>query len=243
MYRLELKSVQRRVSSAFRLRSISLRLSGGECLALVGPSGSGKTTLLRVIAGLEPLDAGSIRVDGSIVAQAGRTLPPYARGIGLVFQSLALWPHMTVERHVYYGIPGKISRSERTHRTRALMARLGLEPLAKRFPAQLSGGERQRVALARALVAEPRILLLDEPLASLDRGLRGEVLGILRALKREREISLIYVSHDRDEIRAIAEHGVVLEDGSVVEAGPAGYLLDHPKTAAASRVLAPVLLP
>jgi iron(III) transport system ATP-binding protein len=185
----------------------------GTRTALVGPSGSGKTTLLRCLAGLEPLDAGQVILE-----------EPDA-GIGFVFQDGALWPHMTALQHLRFAAP-RLSASE----CGILLGRVGLHGLEKRRPAQLSGGERQRLALARALAPSPRLLLLDEPLRSVDVHLRQDLSLLIRHVASERGLTLVVVTHDRDEALALAEHVAVMRQGRIVEHGPALELLRAPRT-------------
>ncbi len=227
---LELREVSKRLSRSFAVDRVTLGLDAGECLGLVGPSGCGKTTTLRLIAGLETPDAGSIAIAGREVSRPGKAVPPSRRGVAMVFQGLALWPHMTVAKNVYHGLSRRTSRSERWQSARVALARLGLEGHSGRYPAELSGGEQQRVALARALVGSPATLLLDEPLSHLDRGLRREVVEMLRSLKQDSEIALVYVSHDREELERIADRIAVMELGRIVESGPAPEVLAGPRS-------------
>jgi len=240
---LELRDVSKRVGPAFALRAVSLEVEAGSCLGVVGPSGAGKTTLLRLVAGLEAPDQGLIRIAGEPVSGDGRWVRPYRRPVGLVFQGLALWPHMTVERHAFHGLEPGLPRRERWRRARAILDRLGLESLARRFPSELSGGERQRVALARALVRRPRVLLLDEPLASLDLGLRRSLLELLGQLKTEDSVAMVYVSHEREGLASLVDRIAVLDGGEIVESGDAAALLRSPRTAVARRLLLGVAEP
>ncbi len=235
--RLELRDVSKRLSRSFAVGGLTLGLDAGECLGLVGPSGCGKTTTLRLIAGLETPDAGSIAIAGTEVSGPGKVAAPGRRGVAMVFQGLALWPHMTVENNVYHGLDRRTSRSRRRRAALAALAALGLEGHGGRYPAELSEGEQQRVALARALAGSPGTLLLDEPLSNLDRGLRQEVVELLRRLKQEREMALIYVSHDREELERIADRIAVMDNGKIVESGPSGQLLPFPRSAVGKKLL------
>ena len=213
----------------FELGPITFELEAGSRTALVGPSGCGKTTLLRCLAGLETLSEGSIELAGHVVSEPGMTVEPRARRIGFVFQDGALWPHKRVIDHLRFVAPAA-SRQD----AMALLDRVGLAPLAKRRPSQLSGGERQRLALARALIGDPQILLLDEPLASVDVHLRDELALLVRGIAAERGLTLVVVTHDREEALAMADDVVVLNSGQLVEAGRASRLVAEPSTAFAA---------
>ncbi|MFM1873322.1 MAG: hypothetical protein RL398_2744 [Planctomycetota bacterium] len=220
--------------AGFRLGPLTLTLPSGKRTALIGPSGCGKTTLLRLIAGLEAAAAGKLAFAGEVVAEAGRNLvPPQARGIGFVFQDGALWPHLHALAHLRFADPTLDDAA-----ASARLARVGLAGKEHRRPGELSGGERQRLALARALVGSPRILLLDEPLHSVDVHLRAELGVLIRNLADEAGVTLVLVTHDRHEALAIADHAVVLRDGLVVEQGLAADLLAAPRTAFTAAFLA-----
>lgn len=197
---------------------VSFEVAAGEAAALVGPSGSGKTTVLRLIAGLEVPDRGAIALNGRQVSRTGWTLPPHERGVGMVFQKPALWPHMPVARNVEFGLDG-LTRPEADRRLRETLRLTCLEGLERRYPNQLSGGEAQRVALARALAPRPSILLLDEPLVGLDEELNRQMIDLIRTIRRELGTTIIYVSHYLAEAAAVTERVVVLRQGCVVRAG------------------------
>jgi iron(III) transport system ATP-binding protein len=215
------------------LDGISLEVGAGEILGVLGPSGSGKTTLLRLILGLTPPSAGEIRLAGRIASAASRiVIPPERRELAVVFQDLALWPHLSVAGNLEFALAAKgIGRVERVERGAAMLERVGLAGFGRRRPGELSGGERQRVAIARALVVEPRAVLLDEPLASLDPVLRAELLGELRALLREQQASAIYVTHDVREVARLADRLAVLEEGRISQEGSIDALRGAPATA------------
>ena len=196
----------------------SLDVAAGESVVIVGPSGSGKTTLLRLVAGLERPDAGEIWLEGRTVAGPKRNLvAPHDRGLGFVFQDLALWPHLSVCRNLEFVLGSAavphVRRTERIEEALRL-CRIGAH-LADRYPHQLSGGEQQRVALARALVGAPRLLLLDEPLSSLDPELRVSLRGELASLRRQLHLTMIYVTHDADDAAILADRTVTLRSGRV----------------------------
>lgn len=190
----------------------------GEILALVGESGSGKTTLLRILAGLESPDEGEIKLDGHAISAPGKVLPPEQRGIGMVFQHHALFPHLTVEKNIAFGIR-HLPRQERAARIETLLELIGLPGFGKRYPHELSGGERQRIALARALAPQPRLLLLDEPFSSLDARLRQSVRDDTRAVLKQHGTTAIFVTHDTDDALAVADAIVVIREGEVQQCG------------------------
>ncbi|MEI4472794.1 ABC transporter ATP-binding protein [Frigidibacter sp. MR17.24] len=198
------------------LDAISASVASGEFVALLGPSGCGKTTLLRLIAGFERPTAGSLTLGGRVMADATRFVPPEAREIGIVFQSYALWPHMTVAGNVAYPLEvRRLPRAERAARVAEALELTGLTPYADRMPAQLSGGQRQRVALARCLVFEPRAMLLDEPLANLDLALRASMQDVFRMFHRRTGATMVYVTHDQGEALALADRIAVMDAGRI----------------------------
>ena len=207
------------------LRDVSLAVAPGEFFALLGPSGSGKTTLLRLIAGFSRPDRGRLLVDGRDVAG----VPPHARNIGMVFQSYALWPHMTVYENVAFGlVERRIARTEIKRRVADALALVGLADYGARRPSQLSGGQQQRVALARTIVIEPQVLLLDEPLSNLDRKLREQMRLELKRLQRTLGITTIFVTHDQEEAMTTADRMAVLDAGVLQQVGTPRELFDTP---------------
>jgi len=207
-----------RVSKSFGERvvinELSLRIERSERLVLFGPSGCGKTTVLRLLAGLEVPQQGSIRIDDRVVASAGKNLvPPEKRDLGMVFQDLALWPHMTVQENLTFGLNARgVPKREAHVRVREMLHRVGLEHRIDAKPHQLSGGEQQRVALARALVSRPSILLMDEPLSSLDDERKRAIASDLLALQSQLGFTLIYVTHDRAETDLLASRVCQMRD-------------------------------
>jgi iron(III) transport system ATP-binding protein len=214
------------------LAGLDLELRPGECFTLLGPSGCGKTVLLRLVAGFEALDAGRILFDDVPVADAaeGTHVPPNERGVGVVFQDYAVWPHLRVAENVSYPLKlAGVPAAELRERTRAILAQVGLAGLEARFPSQLSGGQQQRVALARALVSRPRLLLLDEPLNNLDANLREEMRFEIRELQQRLGITVLYVTHDQEVALAIADRIAVLDGaGRVRQIGAPDELFDRP---------------
>ena len=215
---LAIVNVSKRFGSHQALSNVSLDGVAGEAIVILGPSGCGKTTLLRLIAGLEVPDRGEIRLAGAKVSAAGRALvPAHERSIGFVFQDLALWPHLTVQKNLDFVIEStKTPRADRKARAHEVMTLVRIEPLSSRYPHELSGGEQQRVALARALVGQPRLLLFDEPLSSLDAELRATLRAELARLQRALRVTTVYVTHDREDVAVLADRVVEMRGGRIV---------------------------
>jgi len=230
-----------RLSKRFRARSglhpavddVSLSIAKGESLTLLGPSGCGKTTILRMIAGLEQPDQGTIHIgDETVVStEEGIDLPPEQRKIGMVFQSYAIWPHMTVGQNVGFPLRvRRVSSADKRERVRQALALVGLAALEDQPATQLSGGQQQRVALARALIHEPSLLLLDEPLSNLDVKLREQMRIELKLLQTRLDITLIHVTHDQTEALSLSDRIVILNAGRVEQIGAPRELYEHPGT-------------
>jgi ABC-type Fe3+/spermidine/putrescine transport system ATPase subunit len=215
---LSVRNVTKRFGSHQALEGVSLEIEPGELTVILGPSGCGKTTLLRLLAGLDFPDGGEIWIGGRQVSGPHQALvPPYERAIGFVFQDLALWPHLTVQKNVEFVLESaRVPRRERLLRAREMLNLVRVEPLAARYPNELSGGEQQRVALARALVGRPQLLLLDEPLSSLDPELRATLRTELRQLQRTYSVTTLYVTHDREDGGALADCVVEMRAGRIV---------------------------
>jgi iron(III) transport system ATP-binding protein len=215
---LAIVNVSKRFGSHQALNDVSLDVVAGEAVVILGPSGCGKTTLLRLIAGLDVPDSGEIWLAGVQVSGPRRTLvPPHERGIGFVFQDLALWPHLTVQKNLDFVLESaKTPRADRRARTHDVLTLVRIEPLSSRYPHELSGGEQQRVALARALVGQPRLLLFDEPLSSLDAELRETLRAELAGLQRALRVTTVYVTHDREDVAALADRVVEMRAGRIV---------------------------
>lgn len=250
MASIALHRISKRFGSTDVLRDVSLDIADGEFLAILGPSGCGKSTLLRILAGLEGVDLGTVALDGRDVTE----LPAKARNLAMVFQSYALYPHMTVERNI--AVPLEMRRLSAWRRVpllggllpgtaprrraiaedvRRVAEPLGLAPLLARRPSQLSGGQRQRVALARAMVRNPAAFLMDEPLSNLDARLRGEAREEILALHRRLGATMIYVTHDQAEAMALADRVAVMQGGRVMQVAPPQHLYDEPASLEVAR--------
>ena len=230
---LQVEGLVRNYGPLAALRGVHIHAAPGEILCLLGSSGCGKSTLLRLIAGLEAPDAGSIRMDGVTLGDAHHFVPPERRGVGLVFQDYALFPHLSLLDNVAFGL--RQPRAEREAIARAALARVRLEHRAASFPHMLSGGEQQRVALARALAPRPRLLLMDEPFSNLDRGLRESVRAETLAILREEGITAIIVTHDPEEALRIADRIVLMRTGSVEQDAAPEVLYCQPASLYAAR--------
>jgi ABC-type Fe3+/spermidine/putrescine transport system ATPase subunit len=212
---LSVSHVSKRFGSCVAVNDVSLDVEDGEAVVLLGASGSGKTTVLRLIAGLERPDAGDILIARRVVARAGaNVVAPHERGIGFVFQDHALWPHLTVRQHVEFALRAtKLHKAEQKLRVQSSLALVRIESLADRYPFQISGGEQQRVALARALAPQPRLLLCDEPLSSLDPELRTAMRDEIVHLQRRLGIAAVYVTHERQEAAVLGDRVVEMRAG------------------------------
>jgi ABC-type Fe3+/spermidine/putrescine transport system ATPase subunit len=214
--------VSKRLGAHQALTDVSLDVFPGDAIVILGPSGCGKTTLLRLIAGLEVPDAGTISACDAPVAAPGRNLvPPHERGLGFVFQDLALWPHLTVGENLGFVLgSAHVPRAERASRGQRTLDLMRIGQLGGRYPHQLSGGEQQRVALARALVAQPKVLLLDEPFSSLDPELRATLRTELSQLRRDLQVTMVYVTHDREDAAILGDRVVEMRAGRIVSIAP-----------------------
>lgn len=215
--RLDIRGITRAFGGRAVVRNVSLRVGPGQVTCLLGPSGCGKSTTLRIIAGVERPDAGEIRIDGKTIVSASSFMPPEARGVGLMFQDFALFPHLSVFDNVAFGLTG--SRTEKRIRVRELLEKVGLVRYMDSFPHELSGGEQQRVALARALAPRPRIMLMDEPFSGLDNrlrdGIRDETLSILK----EEGAAVLLVTHEPEEAMRMADEIALMRRGEIVQQG------------------------
>jgi iron(III) transport system ATP-binding protein len=232
MSAVTLTRVTKRFGQVVAVDAVDLAVGDGEFLAVLGPSGCGKTTLLRLIAGFEAVDGGALAFDEREMSSPGRHVPPEERRVGIVFQSYALWPHMTVARNVGYalevaGVAGEAYRA----RVAAALASVGLADHGARRPAELSGGQRQRVALARCLAMEPAVVLLDEPLANLDVHLRAAMLDEFQAFHAKTRATMVYITHDQEEAMALADRIAVMDAGRLVQAADPRTLYREPASA------------
>jgi spermidine/putrescine transport system ATP-binding protein len=224
---VELRSVSKRFGEFHAVRDVSLEIQAGEFLTLLGPSGCGKTTLLRMISGFETPTAGSVIIDGQDVTQ----LPPYRRNVNQVFQSYALFPHLTVEENIAFGLQMKrLPNAEISDKVRRAIELVSLQGKERNRPAELSGGQKQRVALARAIVCEPKVLLLDEPLSALDARLREQMQIELKQLQHRLGITFVFVTHDQQEALTMSDRIAVVNAGAIEQLGTAGEIYHHPRT-------------
>jgi putative spermidine/putrescine transport system ATP-binding protein len=224
---IRLRGLRKEFGDVVAVDSVDLDIADGEFLTLLGPSGSGKTTVLRMIAGFELPTAGSIELAGSDVSR----LPPFQRDVNTVFQDYALFPHMSVQSNVEYGLRVKgVGKADRRERALAALAAVRLEGYGDRKPSAMSGGQRQRVALARALVNRPRVLLLDEPLGALDLKLREQMQVELKAIQREVGITFVFVTHDQEEALTMSDRIAVFNAGLIEQIGTPAEVYERPAT-------------
>jgi iron(III) transport system ATP-binding protein len=235
---VDLRGLTKRFGSLAVVDNVSLKVDHGQLVCLLGPSGCGKTTTLRLIAGfLEPSD-GEIHVGDRLVSSRARTLPPEQRNMSMIFQSYALWPHMTVTENIVYGLRlRKMDRDTIAKKLAAILATTKLEALAQRYPGELSGGQQQRVALARALIVEPQTLLLDEPLSNLDANLREEMRFEIRRLHDEYRYTTVYVTHDQSEAMTTADLIAVMNGGRIDQLGTPEDIYARPESEFVARFI------
>jgi iron(III) transport system ATP-binding protein len=235
---VELRKLTKRFGSLAVVDDVSLRIDHGQLVCLLGPSGCGKTTTLRLLAGfLEPTD-GEIHVGDRQVSSSSRTLPPEQRKMSMIFQSYALWPHMTVAENIVYGLRlRKVDRETIAKKLEIILKTTKLEVLAQRYPGELSGGQQQRVALARALIVEPETLLLDEPLSNLDANLREEMRFEIRRLHDEYRYTTVYVTHDQSEAMTTADLIAVMNSGKIDQLGTPEDIYDRPQSEFVARFI------
>jgi iron(III) transport system ATP-binding protein len=238
MASLELEKLTKRYSGVVSVDAIDLAVGHGEFVCLLGPSGCGKTTTLRMIAGFLTPDAGEIRLDGKTISSPQAVLPPERRNMSMIFQSYAVWPHMSVRDNVGYALRmRRVGATERATRTNALLKAAKLTEQADRYPGELSGGQQQRVAMARALAATPAVLLMDEPLSNLDANLRVEMRDEIRRLHDAFQYTSIYVTHDQVEAMTMADRIVVMNAGRIEQIGSPEALYEHPESAFVARFI------
>ena len=226
---LEIDNVFKSYGKAVAVNGVSLNIEKGERVVILGPSGCGKTTILRMVAGFIHPDKGRIAIDGFAVANNGKCLvEPENRQVGMVFQDLALWPHMNVYENLAFGLKAKkVSKKERRGRIDEILEKVQMTPFRNAYPGDLSGGQQQRIALARALVMQPKILLMDEPLSSLDIDLNLLLRREIVRLQEEFGITMLYVTHDRDEAFSLATRIVVMGRGSIKKKGTVNEISEY----------------
>ncbi|HEY7551357.1 MAG TPA: ABC transporter ATP-binding protein [Hyphomicrobiaceae bacterium] len=235
---LALEGLSKTYGTSRAVDDVSLRVDHGLLVSLLGPSGCGKTTTLRLIAGFIEPTAGKVRVGDSVVSAPGRVLPPERRNMSMIFQSYALWPHMTVAENVAYGLTlRKLGRTETARKVAGILATTRLSALAERYPSELSGGQQQRVSLARALVVEPETLLLDEPLSNLDANLREEMRFEVRRLHDAYRYTTVYVTHDQSEAMTTSDLVAVMNGGRIEQLGSPREVYDRPVSEFVARFL------
>ena len=235
---VELEHLTKRFGALTAVDDLSLRVEHGVLLCLLGPSGCGKTTALRLVAGFLAPDGGRIKVGDRLVSSSERVLPPEQRNMSMIFQSYALWPHMTIAENVAYGLKLRsMPRTEIEKRVKSMLAVTRLTQLAERYPADISGGQQQRVALARALVVEPEILLLDEPLSNLDANLREEMRFEIRRLHDAYRYTTLYVTHDQAEAMTTADRIIVMNRGRIEQEGSPEEVYQRPRSEFVARFL------
>ncbi|MEW6096314.1 MAG: ABC transporter ATP-binding protein [bacterium] len=237
MAQVELRNVTKRFGKVTAVKDLSFDVQEGELLSILGPSGCGKTTTLRLLAGLELPDEGEILFDNQVVSRPLKGISPEKRNVGMVFQNLALWPHMTVYKNVEFGLKGARHKGQGTwdksdlrKKVHQMLKLLGIETYANSYPHQLSGGERQRVALARALALEPKILLLDEPLSNLDEHLSLRLRDEIVNLHQRLGITTIYVTHDQGDALSVTDRVMVMNEGEIEQVDTPYEIYNRPAT-------------
>jgi ABC-type Fe3+/spermidine/putrescine transport system ATPase subunit len=235
---IRIENLKKTYGKVTALQGVTLELSSNEVLAVIGPSGCGKTTLLRLVAGLESPDAGTIVIGGVEASTPSRIMAPHKRGLSMIFQDLALWPHMTVREHIEFVVKkDEFSRDAAELEIQRFQQDVNLNGHQNRYPHELSGGEQQRLAIARALASRPSYLLMDEPFSNLDVILKDELQVLIRKLRDRHEMGIIYVTHNTEEALILADRIAVMNEGRLVQIDSKEEILSHPKNEFVRRLL------
>ena len=226
---IEIKNISRSIQGKKVLENITLEIQKNCIMALIGPSGCGKTTLLRLITGLETPDEGEITINGVLAGTPEKVMPPHKRKIGMIFQDLALWPHMTARRHLAYVIRKQTDNKEKAaDKIQKLLESVNLNGHSDRYPHQLSGGEQQRLAIARSLAQEPEYLLMDEPFSSLDPVLKEELESFIAQIQSESKIGIAYVTHNIKDLERITHRVALMQNGKLLQVGEKNEVFNYP---------------
>ena len=226
---LHCQNISKTFGSVVAISELDLSINPGEIISILGPSGCGKTTLLRLIAGLDAPDEGSITLNNRILVDGTTWVPPHKRGVGMVFQEFALFPHKTVKENIEFGL-SELNSYQKSTRVKDALNLTRITELENRFPNELSGGQQQRVALARTLATQPYLLLMDEPFSNLDSGLRSLVREEVKAILRETDTATIFVTHDREEAFSISDQVAIMLEGTVHQIDPPDKIYFWPNT-------------
>lgn len=235
---IEIKHISKTIQGRQVLVDVSLTIERNRILALIGPSGCGKTTLLRLMAGLDRPDKGTIAIDGVQVSSSKSLVPPHQRRLGMIFQDLALWPHMTARQHLeYVSRQQNQPKTERSEKIGMLLDAVNLNGHSDRYPHQLSGGEQQRLAIVRSLAQDPHYLLMDEPFSNLDPILKMELESFIARIQTKSNIGIVYVTHNIKDLERIADQVVVMQQGRLIQIGDKEEVINHPANAFVGKML------
>jgi ABC-type Fe3+/spermidine/putrescine transport system ATPase subunit len=235
---LVVQGITKKYGDAVALAGVSFELLPSELLALVGPSGSGKSTLLRLVSGFERPDAGKILIDGVEASTASYIMPPHMRKVSLIFQDLALWPHMSAGKHIEFVLQREnLSKNELVSQTRLILEKVSLHNYQNRYPHELSGGERQRLAIARSIASNPAYLLMDEPFSNVDTILKEDLQELVLKLKKELQTSFIYVTHNIEEAFLLADRLAIINEGKILQIDSKNKVIEKPNGPFVKRLL------